>query len=133
MQNTFSLYEPLGPLCYLLMDSEGKMQLGLYNLKQSKRLVLILKVSDDFFVLNPNERLMEGFFRDEKMLLDLVCGPNGPIITDIENNQVSESTAWRVIDHVKHFFPGFLSQQKHFMAYPNYYYLYQAWMGKYNN
>lgn len=133
MKITFKNYEPVGPLCYLLMDNDGNMQLGLYKKAFFKSLVLILKYQTEYFVIDPPEKMMDAFFRDEKSLIDLAFYEDGLYITDIENNPLSNEKATLIYSYISSQMFGTLSNQLFFTTYPNYYYFYREMFELFNN
>jgi hypothetical protein len=133
MKNTFKNYEAAGPLCYLLMDNDGNMQLGLYKKAFFKSLVLIIKYKTEYFVIDPPEKLMDAFFRDEISLIDLVFYVDGLYITDIENNPLSNEKATLIYNYISSQMSGTLSKQLFFTTYPNYYYFYREMFELFNN
>jgi hypothetical protein len=127
MLNTFKNYEPAGPLGYLLMDKEGEMHLGLFRKIDENRLVLILKLKDDYYVLNPSKELLDGLFKNEKMVADMAYDPLHKQVTTLDNVCLSESECWSVYNYILMYMSGRLAEQRFFIVYPNYYYVYSEW------
>ncbi len=133
MKNTFKNYEAVAPLCNLLIDNDGIMQLGLYKKAFFKSLVLIMKYKTEYFVIDPPEKLMDAFFLDEKSLIDLAFYEDGLYITDIENNPLSNEKATLIYNYISSQMFGTLSNQLFFTTYPNYYFFYREMFELFNN
>jgi len=125
MLNTFKNYEAAGPLGYLLMDKEGEMQLGLFRKMDENRLVLILKLNEAYYVLNPSREMLDGFFKNEKIVADMAYDPQHKQVTNLDNVCLSESECWSVYNYILMYMSGRLAEQRFFIVYPNYYYVYR--------
>jgi hypothetical protein len=130
MLNTFKNYEPAGPLGYLLMDKEGEMQLGLFRKMDENRLVLILKLKDAYYVLKPSSELLDGLFKNEKIVADMAYDPLHKKVTTLDNVCLSESECWSVYNYILMYMSGRLAEQRFFIVYPNYYYVYSEWIDR---
>ncbi len=120
-----SSFYPAGPLSHLLMDRNGRSRLGLYVDKKNDQLVLIGKYAGQIFIFNPTYDQLDGMMKNKLTIHKLL---NACFISMASRDPPDIFNwlwlKWWIIRGMK----GFLNQQKKYVLYPNYYYVFSDWL-----
>jgi len=127
MLHTFKEYEPLGPLGYLLMDIDGNMKLGLFESKIDKKLVHIMPIDEDYFILTPTSSDLDDYIKGEKCIVDIISDSTYSVLRIDGKETFFENDKVRFLNHIRNYFTEPIYTQKHFIPYPNFYYIFHSW------
>lgn len=118
----YAYYKPVGPLEYLVMDSQGRSVLGLFEGKLTGELILMLKAWGGPWLLHVEKDLLEAYLEDRLQFEGLL---EAATLTTLANKKAG--LPWKAL--LKWWgsqtLGGFLSQPKKNNPYPNAFYLYR--------
>lgn len=128
MIDVFTLYKPIGPLSYLLMLEDGQRLLGIYNTSQDNRLVLIFRIQDREYVLNPEPEQLDALMENKVTVPELMFTRGQLNLTTIEGLKPSLFMAAKARWYLEQYLSLPLEEIRNAVVYPNYYYLYKEFI-----